>query len=110
MVRRWFDVGWGTSRKVLILGYSCTQRFSRRKCLLLVAYTQLRPDQRGHLRIRVNLRCTKQQKDINALWEIDKEASQIDDRTVSLDYKRVLQVWEDNLQMVDTKFEIPIRR
>ena len=56
----------------------------------------------------VNLCVPSQQKDINALWEIDQEASQIDDRTVSLDDKQVLQVWEDNLQMVDTKFEIPI--
>ena len=31
----------GTSRKVFILGYSCTQRFPRRKCLILVAYTSL---------------------------------------------------------------------
>ena len=30
---------WGTSSKVFILWYSCTQRFPRRKCQLLVAYT-----------------------------------------------------------------------
>ena len=28
----------GESRKVFILGYSCTQRFPHQKCLLLVAY------------------------------------------------------------------------
>ena len=28
----------GTSTKVFILGYSCTQRFPRRKCLLLITY------------------------------------------------------------------------
>ena len=41
LVRRWFEARWGTGRKVFILGYSCTQRFPRRKCLLLVAYTLL---------------------------------------------------------------------
>ena len=38
VVRQWFEARQGTSRKVFILGYSCTQRFPRRKCLLLVTY------------------------------------------------------------------------
>ena len=32
---------WGTNRKVFILGYSCTQRFPRRNCLLLGLYKLL---------------------------------------------------------------------
>ena len=52
----------GTSRKVFILGYSCTQRFPRQKCLLLVMnkVTLPRPNQRGHPGIKVNPRCTKE--------------------------------------------------
>ena len=62
VVRRWFEARQGTSRKVFILGYSSTQRFPHRKCLLLVIYIShsTASYQRFHPRISVNPRCTKE--------------------------------------------------
>ena len=49
-----------------------------------------------------------QEKDINSLWEMEQEGVSIDEKCVSLDDKYVLQLWEDNIEIVDGKFQLPI--
>ena len=56
----------------------------------------------------VNMLISGKQRDIDALWDIEQEASAIEEKALSLNDKKVLQLWEDNLRVVDGKYELPI--
>ena len=56
----------------------------------------------------VTMCISAQQRDINTLWEIDQEMSTLNEKSLSLDDKHVLQLWEDNLNVIDGKYELPI--
>ena len=49
----------GTSKKVILLGDSCTLSLSQQKCLFFIIYDS-HPNERGHRQIRVNPFYTKE--------------------------------------------------
>jgi hypothetical protein len=59
--------------------------------------------------VGVNMLVTAgEEKDIQALWEIDQEGSSVEEKEMSLDDKQVLQLWENHVKVVDGKFQFPI--
>ena len=53
--------------------------------------------------------CTSSiRKDIHTLWEMESDVQTLETKPISFDEKKVLQLWEDNLRLVDGKFELPI--
>ena len=56
----------------------------------------------------ISMCMSAEQLDIHALWEDDNEVWPVEGNPVSLDDKYMLKLWEDNLNIVNGKFELPI--
>ena len=53
--------------------------------------------------------CTSSiRKDIHTLWEMESDVQTLETKPISFDEKKVLQLWQDNLRLVNGKFELPI--